>query len=83
MLPTLIIILPILGSIAYLTLGERKIMGGVQRRVGPNKVGILGLLQPLADGLKLVLKETILGSLSSKQYFIIAPLISFILSIIG
>ena len=83
MIVSLILILPLLGSIAFLTLAERKIMASVQRRMGPNKVGILGLLQPLADGLKLLLKETIIGSFSNKFLFLIAPIFSFLFSLLG
>ena len=56
-LKILIIIIPLLISVAYFTLAERKLMGSVQRRKGPNVVGFLGLLQALADGLKLFSKE--------------------------
>lgn len=56
----IIIVLGIILSVAYLTLLERKFMGSIQRRIGPNKVGFLGLLQPLMDGIKLLLKENIL-----------------------
>jgi len=73
----LIIIIPLLISVAYFTLAERKIMGSIQRRRGPNVVGFLGLLQPLADGLKLFVKETILPSNSNIVVFILAPLLSF------
>jgi NADH-quinone oxidoreductase subunit H len=82
-LKILIIIIPLLLSVAYFTLAERKIMGSIQRRKGPNVVGYLGLLQPLADGLKLFVKETIFPSNSNIVVFIIAPLISFFLSLIG
>jgi NADH-quinone oxidoreductase subunit H len=83
MIPSLIIFIPLLLSIAFLTLAERKVMGSTQRRIGPNKVGILGILQPIADGLKLVLKETIIGSFMSPILFLVAPIISFLLSLIG
>ena len=53
------IVLPLLIAVAYLTLLERKVMASMKQRRGPNVVGIYGLLQPLADGLKLLLKETI------------------------
>lgn len=82
-LKILAIIVPILLSIAYFTLAERKIMGAMQRRRGPNVVGTYGLLQPLADGLKLVLKETIIPSSSDKVLFILAPIITFVLSWMG
>ena len=79
----LIIIIPLLISVAYFTLAERKIMGSVQRRRGPNVVGFLGLLQALADGLKLFVKETILPSSSNIIIFILAPFLSFFLSLIS
>ena len=77
------IIIPLLISIAYLTIAERKLLGSIQRRKGPNVVGFLGLLQPFADGLKLFSKETILPKDSSVYIFIMAPLITFMLSLIG
>lgn len=79
----LIIIVPLLLSIAYFTLAERKIMGSMQRRRGPNVVGVFGLLQPLSDGLKLLIKETILPSSANKIIFILAPIITFVLSLMG
>jgi NADH-quinone oxidoreductase subunit H len=82
-LKILVIIIPLLISVAYFTLAERKVMGSIQRRKGPNVVGFLGLLQPLADGLKLFVKETILPSSSNLTIFILAPLFSFFLSLIG
>lgn len=77
------IIIPLLISVAYFTIAERKIMGIIQRRKGPNVIGFLGLLQPLADGLKLFTKETILPSNSSIVIFLLAPILTFILSLIG
>ena len=79
----ILIILPLLISVAYLTLAERKIMGSMQQRRGPDVVGIFGLLQPLADGLKLLLKETILPNSANTIIFIIAPILTFILSLIA
>jgi NADH-quinone oxidoreductase subunit H len=79
----LAIVLPILISVAYLTLAERKIMGGMQQRVGPNVVGFLGLLQPLADGLKLLLKESVIPTNSNTFGFVFAPILTFFLSLIG
>ena len=76
-LKILIIIIPLLIAVAYFTLAERKIMGSIQRRKGPNVVGFLGLLQALADGLKLFVKETILPSSSNIIIFIAAPFLSF------
>lgn len=82
-LKVLSIIIPLLISVAYFTIAERKIMGIIQRRKGPNVIGFVGLLQPLADGLKLFTKETILPSDSNVILFLIAPLITFILSLMG
>ena len=79
----LLLIVPLLLAVAYLTLLERKVMAAMQRRRGPNVVGIFGLLQPLADGLKLLLKETIIPSVSNKFIFLFAPMITFFLSLIG
>jgi len=83
LLQILLIIIPLLISVAYFTLAERKIMGSIQRRRGPNVIGYLGLLQPLADGLKLFAKETILPSNANLGIFILAPLLTFILSLMG
>ena len=82
-LKILSIVVPVLISVAYFTLAERKIMGSIQRRRGPNVVGYLGLMQPLADGLKLFAKETVWPSNANTLLFLIAPLLTFILSIMG
>lgn len=79
----LIVIVPLLISVAYFTLVERKVMGSIQRRRGPNVVGYLGLLQPLADGLKLFVKETILPTAANTRIFLLSPLLTFILSLMG
>jgi len=71
----LIILVPLLVSVAYLTSIERKVIGFVQRRRGPNVVGILGLLQPFADALKLLVKEDIVPKYASSFIFILAPII--------
>jgi len=83
LLKILAIIVPLLISVAYFTLAERKIMGSIQRRKGPNVIGYLGLLQPLADGLKLFVKETILPSNANLNIFLLAPMLTFILSLMG
>jgi NADH-quinone oxidoreductase subunit H len=69
--------------VAYFTIAERKIMGIIQRRKGPNVIGFVGLLQPLADGLKLFSKETILPSNSNVIIFLLAPILTFLLSLIS
>ena len=82
-LKILSIIVPVLIAVAFFTVAERKIMGAIQRRKGPNVIGFLGLLQALADGLKLFVKETTLPSNSNIIVFLVAPLLAFILSLIG
>jgi NADH-quinone oxidoreductase subunit H len=81
-LKSLAIIVPLLVAVAYLTLLERKVMASMQQRRGPNVVGLFGLLQPLADGLKLLIKETILPSSANTIIFILAPIITFLLSLV-
>lgn len=78
-----LIIIPLLIAVAYFTLVERKLMGSMQRRRGPNVVGFMGVLQPLADGLKLFAKETVLPSNANIALFIFAPIITFVLSLMG
>lgn len=82
-LKILAIVVPLLISVAYFTIAERKFMGSIQRRRGPNVIGFVGLLQPLADGLKLFVKETILPSNSNIYVFLLAPILTFVLSLIG
>lgn len=81
-LKSLIIIITVLIGVAYFTLLERKVLSSIQRRTGPNVVGFLGLLQPLADGLKLFIKEVIIPSNCDFFLFLFSPLITFILSIV-
>ncbi len=84
---TLLYIVLIVGgvllSVAYLTYAERKVLGAIQRRQGPMTVGPFGLLQPIADGIKLLSKETIVPSQSNKGVFILAPVMLFALSLIS
>ena len=77
------ITIPILLSVAFFTVAERKLMGALQRRQGPNVVGFLGLLQALADGLKLFVKETTLPSNVNTIVFLLAPVLSFTLSVMS
>jgi NADH-quinone oxidoreductase subunit H len=79
----LLLVVPLLIAVAYLTLAERKVIAAMQYRVGPNVVGVFGLLQPLADGLKLFLKETIIPNNGNTIIFLIAPMLTFILSLVG
>lgn len=77
-LKILLIMVPLLLSVAYLTYAERKIIGYMQDRVGPNRVGPLGLLQPIADGMKLFFKEMIVPSAANRYLFVVAPSLTFI-----
>lgn len=79
----LILIVPILISVAYLTLAERKVMGFIQQRQGPTFVGFFGLLQPLGDGLKLLIKETVIPTNANVFAFVIAPILTLFLSLFG
>ena len=79
----LAITVPLLVSVAYLTLAERKVIGWIQLRKGPNVVGPFGLLQPFADGIKLFLKETIIPSGANGVLFVLAPMITFTLALIA
>ncbi len=82
-LKILMIIVPLLVFIAYLTYFERKVIGAMQLRKGPNVVGPFGLLQPFADGIKLLTKETIFPERSSKFLFIFAPILTFALALLA
>ena len=83
LLYTLLIVVGVLIAVAYYTYAERKVMGAMQRRQGPMTVGPLGLLQPIADGLKLFSKETIIPSGAHRVVFLLAPMMLFALSLIA
>jgi NADH-quinone oxidoreductase subunit H len=89
-MPTAIIVaeviaicVPLLIAVAYLTYAERKVLAAMQLRRGPNVVGPFGLLQPFADGIKLLFKETIIPSGANRVVFIAAPMLTFILSLVA
>ena len=76
LLKIVVLVLPLMGAVAYLTLWERKFLGWMQVRIGPNRVGPLGLLQPIADALKLLGKEILLPTAASKGLFFIGPILT-------
>nr|YP_010852413.1 NADH dehydrogenase subunit 1 [Lactarius subindigo]WGL35965.1 NADH dehydrogenase subunit 1 [Lactarius subindigo] len=83
LLDVLLVILPILLSVAFMTIIERKQLAAHQRRVGPNTTGYYGVLQPFSDALKLIVKETVIPSQSNKILFYLAPVSSLIFSLLG
>ncbi|MDY6956780.1 MAG: NADH-quinone oxidoreductase subunit NuoH [Pseudomonadota bacterium] len=82
-LKILAIVLPLLGVVAYLTYAERKVIGFMQARVGPNRVGPLGLLQPIADAAKLAFKEIVIPTQANRTLFIMAPVLSFLPALVA
>nr|YP_009240530.1 NADH-ubiquinone oxidoreductase chain 1 [Pyronema omphalodes]AMO66502.1 NADH-ubiquinone oxidoreductase chain 1 [Pyronema omphalodes] len=82
-LEVLLVIVPALLSVAYVTVAERKTMASMQRRVGPNKVGVYGLLQAVADALKLILKEYVSPTQANLVLFFLGPIITLIFSLLG
>jgi NADH-quinone oxidoreductase subunit H len=82
-LEILAIVVPLMVAMAYLTYAERKVLAAAQLRKGPNVVGPFGLLQPLADGLKLLMKETVIPSGANRVVFIAAPILTFVLALVA
>lgn len=80
---TLAMLVPVLVSVAYLTLAERKVMAAMQMRKGPNVVGPFGLMQPFADAVKMLMKETIIPTGANRVLFIVAPLLTMTLAMIA
>ena len=83
LIDVLTILLPILLSVAFMTIIERKQLAAHQRRYGPNTVGYYGILQPFSDALKLILKETVIPSQSNKVLFYLAPVSTLVFSLLG
>jgi len=79
----LAVLVPVLLAVAYITLFERKVLGSMQRRVGPDTVGIYGIGQPFSDALKLLVKETIIPMQSQKILFFLAPAVTLASVLIG
>ncbi|MGC1183008.1 NADH-quinone oxidoreductase subunit NuoH [Legionella sp.] len=82
-LKILVIVVPLLLCVAYLIYAERKVIGYIQVRIGPNRVGVKGLLQPIADLIKLITKEIIIPTRSNKYLFIVAPLFALVPALAG
>ena len=78
-----IVLVPVLLSVAFMTIIERKVLAGMQRRIGPNVVGYYGTLQPFADALKLVVKEIVIPQHANASLFFLAPIISLVFSVLG
>ena len=83
LIDVLVVLLPVLLSVAFMTIIERKQLAAHQRRVGPNYVGYYGILQPFADALKLIVKETVVPSQSNKVLFYLSPVSTLIFSLLG
>src|SRR3954454_12160713 len=80
---TLALLVPLLIGVDYLTWAERKVLAAMQMRKGPNVVGPFGLLQPFADAIKMLMKETIIPAGASRALFIMAPMITFMLAMLA
>ena len=83
LIKTIVVVLPLMGAVAYLTLWERKAIGFTQIRIGPNRIGPLGLLQPIADALKLMTKEIILPTVANKGLFLLGPIMTIMPALVA
>ena len=83
LLGAMLILLPLLAVVAYYTYAERKVVGFIQMRLGPSRVGPRGLFQPIADGIKILFKETIIPTGANRVVFLMAPMLTFILSLVA
>jgi len=83
LLEVLVVVVPMLLAVAFVTIVERKMLAATQRRVGPNIVGVFGIMQPFADALKLVVKEVIVPANSNKVLFYLAPMSTLVFSLLG
>src|SRR3974390_2684222 len=79
----LVLLVPVLIGVAYLTYAERKVLGAMQLRKGPNVVGPFGLFQPFADAIKMLFKETVIPTGSNRLLFLMAPMLTFGLAMIA
>lgn len=79
----IVVVVPIILSVAFITIIERKVIASMQRRVGPNVVGVYGVLQPFSDALKLIVKEIIVPHQSNKVLLFIAPIVTLTFSLLG
>ena len=77
------VVVPILLSVAFMTIIERKMLAAMQRRLGPTDVGYFGVLQPFSDALKLILKESVVPAQSNKVLFYLAPVVTLVFSLLG